>query len=70
MTLTNSDTAKQVSFLSNNIKIAATLYYPDILDKKPLPAIVVSHPAGAVKEQTAGLYAKRLAEKRVYHPNV
>ena len=63
MPLTNSDTAKQVSFLSNNIKIAATLYYPDILDKKPLPAIVVSHPAGAVKEQTAGLYAKRLAEK-------
>ncbi len=63
MTKTNFETAKQVSFQSNNIKIAANLYYPDILDKKPLPAIVVSHPAGGVKEQTAGLYAKRLAEK-------
>ena len=63
MTLTNSDTAKQVSFQSNNIKIAANLYYPDNLDRKPLPAIVVAHPASAVKEQTAGLYAKRLAEK-------
>lgn len=61
----NSDTAKQVSFLSNNIKIASNLYYPDniTLGNKSAQAIVVSHPAAGVKEQTAGLYAKRLAEK-------
>lgn len=65
MALTYSDTAKPVSFPSNKIKIAANLYYPDNTTQtdKPLPAIVVAHPAGAVKEQTAGLYAKRLAEK-------
>jgi fermentation-respiration switch protein FrsA (DUF1100 family) len=65
MTQTNSNTAKHVSFHSNNIKIAANLYFPSssTLNKKPLPAIVVSHPASGVKEQTAGLYAKRLAEK-------
>ncbi len=60
---TNTDGAKQVSFLSNNIRISANVYYPSNPDKKPLPAIVVSHPAGGIKEQTAGLYAKRLAEK-------
>lgn len=59
----NTDTAKQVSFLSNGIKIAANIYYPNnTRGKKLLPSIVVSHPAGGVKEQTAGLYAKRLAE--------
>ena len=65
MTQTTSDTAKQVSFPSNNIKIAAALYYPanSTLDESPLPAIVVAHPASGVKEQAAGLYAKRLAEK-------
>jgi fermentation-respiration switch protein FrsA (DUF1100 family) len=65
MANTNSDIAKQVSFLSNNIKIAANLYYPDniTLGNKSAQAIVVSHPAAGVKEQTAALYAKRLAEK-------
>ena len=65
MVNTNSDTAKQVSFLSNNIKIAANLYYPDniTLNNKTAPAIVVAHPAAGVKEQTAGLYAKLLSEK-------
>lgn len=55
---------KSVHFLSDNIKIAADLYLPDnyITDKK-LPAIVVSHPFGGVKEQTAGLYARKLAEQ-------
>jgi len=65
MTKTNSDTAKQVSFKSNNIKIVANLYYPAniTLNNKTAQAIVVSHPGAGVKEQTAGLYAKRLAEK-------
>lgn len=65
MTQANSDTVKPVSFPSDNLKIAPNLYCPanSALDKKPLPAVVVSHPASGVKEQTAGLYAKRLAEK-------
>lgn len=51
------------SFLSNNIKIAADLYIPDNYQAgQRLPGIVVSHPMGGVKEQTAGLYASLLAE--------
>lgn len=48
-----------VSFLSNNIKISAILFRPDNFSK--LPAIVVVHPAGGVKEQTASIYAEKLA---------
>lgn len=42
--------------------IAANVYTPAGYDPaKKYPAIVVSHPNGGVKEQTAGLYAQRLA---------
>ncbi|NIJ54578.1 alpha/beta hydrolase [Dyadobacter arcticus] len=56
---------KKVSFESNSIKIAANLFYPAGFKQgdKPTPAIVVAHPAAGVKEQTAELYAKSLAEK-------
>jgi fermentation-respiration switch protein FrsA (DUF1100 family) len=58
---------KKVNFLSKNgqnITIAAVLNFPEGFDKnKKYAAIVVSHPGGGVKEQTAGTYAKRLAEK-------
>src|ERR1044072_2193923 len=58
-------TKKDVSFLSNKLKLAAHLYLPAPIDSitGPLPAIVVGHPGTAVKEQTAGLYASLLAEK-------
>ncbi|MFL6510606.1 MAG: alpha/beta hydrolase [Nitrososphaera sp.] len=53
-----------VSFKSNNLKLAGHLYVPDDYKKgEKRPAIVVSHPFGGVKEQTAGLYAKKLSEK-------
>ena len=53
-----------VSFKSNGLKLAGHFYPPDDYKEgeKP-PAIVVSHPFGGVKEQTAGHYAKNLSEK-------
>ncbi|WP_323011057.1 alpha/beta hydrolase [Paracoccus sp. (in: a-proteobacteria)] len=48
-----------VHFLSNNIRISGVLFRPDTGTN--LPAIVIGHPAGGVKEQTASLYAERLA---------
>ncbi len=48
----------------SDIKIAGELYKPEnFSESKKYPAIVVVHPAGGVKEQVAGLYAKKLAEK-------
>ncbi len=45
------------------ISIAAVINVPENFDEsKPYPAIVVSHPGGGVKEQTAGIYAKKLSE--------
>lgn len=53
-----------VMFKSNGLKIAGHLYLPDdYKEGEKRPAIVVSHPFTGVKEQTAGLYAKKLSEK-------
>lgn len=54
---------KDVSFYSDGIRIAGHLYMPEGWTAGPRPAIVVGHPGSGVKEQTAGLYAKRLAEQ-------
>ncbi|MDE6581225.1 MAG: alpha/beta hydrolase, partial [Duncaniella sp.] len=43
------------------ITLAADMYIPKNM-QGPLPAIAVSGPFGAVKEQAAGLYAQELAE--------
>jgi len=57
---------KRVNFLSKNgqnITIAAVMNFPQGLEEsKKYPAVVVAHPGGGVKEQTAGLYARKLAE--------
>lgn len=45
------------------ITLAADLYLPKDRTNKPLPAIVVSGPFGAVKEQSSGLYAQTMAER-------
>jgi fermentation-respiration switch protein FrsA (DUF1100 family) len=53
-----------VSYKLNGIEIAANIYTPANYDPaKKYPAVVVAHPNGGVKEQVAGLYAQRLAEK-------
>ena len=55
---------RKVSFLrSNNIVLVGNLFLPKGLDKtQKYPAVLSIHPAGSVKEQSAGLYAYRLAE--------
>ena len=46
------------------MKVAANLFLPQGFDKKrKYPAVIVGHPMGAVKEQSANLYAAKLAEK-------
>lgn len=51
-----------VTYKLNGIDIAANVYTPAGHDaSKKYPAVVVAHPNGGVKEQTAGLYAQRLA---------
>ena len=54
----------QVAYKLNGIDISANVYTPANYDpSKTYPAVVVAHPNGGVKEQVAGLYAQRLAEK-------
>lgn len=49
-----------VTFSSNGLRLAGHLY---VTGDDPRPAIVVGHPGTGVKEQAAGLYARRLAEQ-------
>lgn len=52
-----------VKYNLNGIEIAANVYTPADYDaSKKYPAVAVAHPNGGIKEQTAGLYAQRLAE--------
>lgn len=56
---------ERVAYVSRNTQteIAANLFKPANFDpSKKYAAIVVTHPIGGVKEQTAGLYAQKLAE--------
>ena len=45
------------------VTLAADLYIPKNTDGSKLPAIAVSGPFGAVKEQASGLYAQELAKR-------
>lgn len=56
---------QKVSFNNRlGINLVADLYLPTTLDRsKKHPAIVVGGPYGAVKEQSAGLYAQAMAER-------
>lgn len=53
----------KVTFVNRyGITLAADLYVPKDASER-LPAIAVSGPFGAVKEQCSGLYAQTLAER-------
>lgn len=64
MTLaSNGVTFEKVAFSNRHITIVANIFFPkNFNNSKKYPAIVVGHPFGGVKEQTAGLYAEKLAE--------
>lgn len=54
----------KVTFVNRfGITLAADLYVPKTATEDKLPAIAVSGPFGAVKEQSSGLYAQTLAER-------
>jgi fermentation-respiration switch protein FrsA (DUF1100 family) len=53
-----------VFFQSDGMELAGLLYIPsDYREGERRPAIVVTRPASGVKEQTAGLYARKFSEK-------
>ena len=53
-----------ISYELNGIKIAANVYTPaNYNENEKYPAVCIAHPNGGVKEQVAGLFAQRLAEK-------
>lgn len=55
---------RTVQFMNGPIKMAGHVYYPEGFDAgRKYAAIVSVHPGGGVKEQTAGLYAQKLAEQ-------
>ena len=55
---------KKVSFKNRyGITLVGDLYLPKDVKSAKLPAIAVSGPFGAVKEQASGLYAQKMAEK-------
>ena len=54
---------RKITFMNRyGITLAADMYIPKIAEGK-LPAIAVSGPFGAVKEQCSGLYAQTMAER-------
>ncbi|AZT83970.1 MAG: alpha/beta hydrolase [Leeuwenhoekiella sp.] len=54
---------RNVTFKSLIGEVAANLHLPkDFDESKQYPALVVAHPISSCKEQTAGIYAERLAE--------
>ncbi|QQC87128.1 alpha/beta hydrolase [Streptomyces alfalfae] len=52
-----------VTFPSGNLALAGILFTPDAHAEGRLPAVVISHPGGGVKEQSPSVYAARLAQE-------
>lgn len=56
-------TKKKVKFHAHGLQVAAILNAPEHAEeKKQNPAIVCVHPGSSCKDQTAGIYAEKLAE--------
>jgi fermentation-respiration switch protein FrsA (DUF1100 family) len=54
---------KSVTFKNGNLNIAGHLYLPEGFDEnKKYPAIPCVHPGSSCKDQTAGIYAEKLAK--------
>ena len=48
---------------NNGLMMSAYLNFPDDFDEnKKHPALVITHPGGGVKEQTAGIYGRKFSE--------
>jgi uncharacterized protein len=59
-----SASVRSVRFQNNAISLAGDLYLPaSFSEAGKYAAIITVHPGGGVKEQTAGLYARKLAEQ-------
>lgn len=58
-------TVRKISFKNQyQMKVVGNLFIPNGLDRRMSnPALVVGHPMGAVKEQSANLYATKMAEQ-------
>ena len=58
-------TVQKVTFMNQyQMKVAGNLFIPRNLNRATQhPAIIVGHPMGAVKEQSANLYATKMAER-------
>ena len=56
--------ATKVTFPNQFTCMAGNLFVPPNIEKsKKYPALAVAHPFGGVKEQTAGVYARKMTEK-------
>jgi len=56
--------AAKVTFPNQFTSMAGSLFVPPNVDKtKKCRALAIAHPFGGVKEQTAGIYARKMAEK-------
>ncbi|KXK36798.1 MAG: peptidase S15 [Bacteroidetes bacterium OLB9] len=60
--LSDKVTRQKVTFKNRyGITLSGDLYIPKNVGTKPLPALAISGPFGAVKEQSSGLYANQMA---------
>jgi len=64
MSTSASIQATKVTFRNQLTSMSGILFVPPYMDKtKKYPALAVAYPFGGVKEQTAGTYARKMAEK-------
>src|SRR5579864_5835209 len=64
MSTSASNQATKVTFPNQFTCMAGILFAPpNIENGKKYPALAVAHPFGGVKEQTAGVYARQMAER-------